>query len=104
MPDKDWDLGQSLIEKGYCTLDQGREALSIQDGMKARGVVPKTLPEVLLEKRFVTADQLREAGISVRAPAAPAMSARRSPVPQRTRRWAPAFALVAVVAVVALLL
>src|SRR5437773_10799383 len=72
--------------------------------MKAMGIVPKTLPEVLLEKKYVTAEQLREAGISVRATAGPARPARRSVIPQRTRSLAPWFALVGVVGVVALLL
>ena len=61
---KDWDLGQKLIEKEFCTLDQVREALSIQDRMKQMGVVPKPLPEILLEKGYVTEDHLASCGVA----------------------------------------
>src|ERR1043166_3203621 len=101
MPEKDWDLGQSLIEKGFCTLDQIREALSIQDRMKAMGVVPKSLPEVLLEKGYINSEQLRQVGIKVSS--APQISKAPRPAAARTtaprRNLAPHFALVAIIAI-----
>ncbi len=101
---RDWDLGQTLIEKGLCSLDQVREALSIQDRMKAMGVVPKPLPEILLEKGYVTAEQLREAGIQVTVVPKPAPRPSAVRRPERKRSPAPWFALVAASGVVALLL
>lgn len=101
MAASDWDLGQSLIERGFCTLDQVREALSIQDRMKAMGVVPKTLPEVLLEKGYVTPDQLRQAGVRVPAPRPRPAPARKF---ERRKSPAPWFALVAAAGVAAVLL
>jgi hypothetical protein len=102
MAQSDWNLGQDLIERGFCTLDQVREALSIQDRMKSMGIIPKTLPEVLLEKGYVTPDQLQTAGIRVQAPVAPKSAPPRPPRPAVKRRSpAPWFALVAAVAVIA---
>ena len=43
MAKSEWDLGQDLIERGFCSLDQVREALSIQDRMRSMGVVAKPL-------------------------------------------------------------
>jgi hypothetical protein len=102
MAKSDWDLGQDLIERGFCTLDQVREALSIQDRMKAMGILPKALPEVLLEKGFVTPEQLQAAGIRASAPVAPRPALLRAPRPIGKRRSpAPWFALVATAAVIA---
>lgn len=95
MPSSDWDAGQALIDRGFCTLDQVREAITIQDRMGKMGIVPKKLGEILLEKGYVTASQLAEAGIEVlqergyrptpRPPAARRLRRRRS--------WVPLFAL-----------
>jgi hypothetical protein len=65
----DWDLGQELVEKGVCTLDQVREALSIRDQLQRMGLKAKSLGEILVEKGFATSEQLRAVGIDVAAPA-----------------------------------
>ncbi len=79
MPKSDWDLGQLLIEKGLCTLDQVREALSIQDRMKQMGIVPKRLAEILVEKGYVEPGQAAELGIAAPPPRTAPRLAPRSP-------------------------
>jgi pentatricopeptide repeat protein len=80
MPSSDWDLGQKLIERGCCTLDQVREALSIQDQMKRMGIVPKPLVQILAEKGYVRPEQLAEFGLAVPpAPRGPRPAARALP-------------------------
>jgi hypothetical protein len=59
----DWDLAQRLIERGFCTLDQAREALALQDRMRKRGESPRPLPLVLLEKGYVNREQLAGLGM-----------------------------------------
>jgi hypothetical protein len=63
MADKDWDLGQKLIEQGACSIDQVREILSLQDRMRKTGAAPKPFPRILLEKGYVRRDQLLKAGV-----------------------------------------
>jgi hypothetical protein len=73
----DWDLAQRLIERGFCTLDQAREALAVQDRMRKRGESPPPLPRLLLEKGFVSREQLASLGLAPPpGPAAPAGPAR----------------------------
>lgn len=88
MADKDWDLGQRLIEQGACSLDQVREVLSLQDRMRKMGATPKPFVLVLLDRGVVKRDQLIRAGIPerdlpppVEAPPAPAPSAAPSTKP-----------------------
>ena len=63
MADKDWDLGQRLIEQGACSLDQVREVLSLQDRMRKMGATPKPFALVLLDRGVVKRDQLIKAGV-----------------------------------------
>ncbi len=83
----DWDQAQRLIERGFCTLDQAREAIALQDRMREMGIAPKPLPQVLLEKGYVSPGQLAEAGLAPR-PAPP-------PVPAPRDRGRPPVALFA---------
>ena len=66
MADKDWDLGQRLIELGACSLDQVREVLSLQDRMRKMGATPKPFALVLLDRGVVKREQLLQAGISAK--------------------------------------
>jgi hypothetical protein len=77
----DWDLGQELVEKGVCSLDQVREALSIRDQLKRMGLKAKSLAEILVERGTATPEQLRSAGVEVAAPAP-----RPRPSPRRLER------------------
>lgn len=103
MATSDWDFGQKLIEKGFCTLDQVREALSIQDRMKQMGVVPKPLPEILVEKGYVSDEQIASAGGTARKPAPRPSAPARPSAARRIRKKksvAPLFALAALAGVV----
>jgi hypothetical protein len=101
MATSDWDLGQDLIERGFCSLDQVREALTIQERLKQMGLAAKPLPEILLEKSYVTVDQLRQAGITATAKAPASRPPRRTAPPvATTKKAAPWFALVAAAAVI----
>ena len=89
MANSEWDLGQALVERGVCTLDQVREALSIQDRMRQMGVAPKPLAEILLEKGYAREEQLAAAGalVAPRKPAPPRPPTRtlRACAPARPR-------------------
>ena len=50
----DWDLGQRLLDREACTLDQLREAISVNDRLG------QPIDEVLLELGYVTIEQLQE--------------------------------------------
>src|SRR5262245_62491188 len=63
MADKDWDLGQKLIELGACSLDQVREVLSLQDRMRKMGAQPRPFALVLLDRGVVKREQLIKAGV-----------------------------------------
>jgi hypothetical protein len=97
MAKSEWDLGQTLMERGFCTLDQVREALSIQDRMKQMGIVPKPLEQVLLEKGYVNRSQLAQAGVvlppPVSSPPPPRVPARVSRSRPAPRAWGPLLAL-----------
>ncbi len=92
MASSDWELGQKLVEQGLCTLDQVREALSLQDQMRRMGLVPKPLAQVLLEKGYVREAQLRAAGVA--APGAAPRPALPRPSRRLERRRSPAPLLV----------
>lgn len=62
MGQTDWELGQRLIERGTCTLDQVREILSLQDRLRGMGGRSKPFARVLLEKGYARRDQLLVAG------------------------------------------
>jgi hypothetical protein len=106
MAESDWDLGQRLIEQGICTLDQVREAISIQDRMKRMGIVPKPLPQILLEKRYARPEQLAAAGVAVEVPQARPAPSRPSAARRLERRPSrrPVVALVFAAAAVGLVL
>ncbi len=71
MSSRDWDLGQALIELGFCTLDQVREALAIRELEEKKGGVPPSLEEVLLERGIATAEQMSRARERLGAPPLP---------------------------------
>ncbi len=83
MARSDWDEAQRLIELGYCTLDQAREALAAQDRMRRDGLVPKPLHLILLEMGHVSREHLAGLGLAAPAaeapPAGPPRSASRAP-------------------------
>ena len=76
--DSNWDLAQKLIERDVLSLDQAREAISIQEKL---GEGASAFPELLLERGYVTSAQLGAAGIQVKPRPKPARS---TPPPQRT--------------------
>lgn len=51
----DWDVGQKLIDLGFCTMDHLREALSLKDE------TGRAVDDLLLERGHVTAEQVGEA-------------------------------------------
>jgi hypothetical protein len=66
MADKDWDLGQRLIEQGACSIDQVREILSLQERLRQTGAAPKPFSRALLETGYVRREQLLKAGVPER--------------------------------------
>jgi hypothetical protein len=97
MSNTDWDLGQKLIEKGACSLDQVREILSLQDRMRKMGAASKPFARVLLEKGYATRDQLLGAGVAERdlPPPVEEKAAARSQAGSRRSRGPQVFAVLA---------
>lgn len=99
MTSPDWDLAQRLIERGFCTLDQAREAFAVQDRMRKRGEPPPPLSRLLLEKGVVSREQLASLGLAPpEEPPAPAAPARPGLRPSLRGVWLAAAGLASAVA------
>jgi hypothetical protein len=92
MGSADWDLGQKLIERGICTLDQVREVLSVAERLGRLGAKSRPLARLLLDRGYVTRERLREVGVEI--PADPEMPRPGDP-PQSRAPWAVAVMLAA---------
>lgn len=59
-PKEDFSFGRAVIEKGYATEKQVREALEIQARLRAMGIAPKRLGQILLERNHITREQTED--------------------------------------------
>ncbi len=83
----DWDLGQRLIERGVCSLDQVREVLSVQERLRRMGAQSKPFARVLLEKGFATREQLLGAGVAAEQLPPKIEERRPAAAPAMKRAW-----------------
>ncbi|MDQ7778401.1 MAG: protein kinase, partial [Planctomycetota bacterium] len=50
-------FGQLVVKHKFASTEQVNECVAIQSQMRAMGVVPKNLGEILLEKNYISRDQ-----------------------------------------------
>lgn len=55
----DAELIEAAIAQGYCTFAQAKECLDIQKRLVDMGLEPRSVEEILVEKKYITSDQLR---------------------------------------------
>ncbi|HEX7898981.1 MAG TPA: protein kinase [Planctomycetota bacterium] len=55
---KDYSFGQVAIRENICTFEQVKECLDIQNKLRGLGVEPKKLGDILVEKGYMTPDQV----------------------------------------------
>jgi serine/threonine-protein kinase len=53
----DYSFGQVAIRENFCTFEQVKEALDIQNKLRSLGIEPKKLGEILIEKGYLTPEQ-----------------------------------------------
>ncbi|MDQ7780340.1 MAG: serine/threonine-protein kinase [Planctomycetota bacterium] len=53
-------FGAVAVELGFCTLEQVKECIEVQVKMRALGIAPKKVGELLLEKGIITEEQARK--------------------------------------------
>ncbi len=53
----DYSFGQIAIKEGICSFDQVKECLDIQNKLRAIGIEPKKLGEILVEKGYLKPEQ-----------------------------------------------
>ena len=55
---KDYSFGQVAIRENICSFEQVKECLDIQSKLRGLGVEPKKLGDILVEKGYMTPDQV----------------------------------------------
>ncbi|MFN3484090.1 MAG: protein kinase domain-containing protein [Planctomycetota bacterium] len=54
---EDYSFGQVAIRENFCTFEQVKECLDIQNKLRGLGIEPKKLGEILIEKGYLTPEQ-----------------------------------------------
>ncbi len=59
---QDYSFGQVAIRENLCTFDQVKECLDIQAKLRTLGIEPKKLGEILVDKGYLTEEQVAKVG------------------------------------------
>lgn len=59
---QDYSFGQLAIRENICSFEQVKECLDIQSKLRTLGIEPKKLGDILVEKGYMTADQVAHIG------------------------------------------
>src|SRR5688572_31377616 len=59
---KDYSFGQVAIRENICSFEQVKECLDIQNKLRGVGVEPKELGDILVEKGYMTPEQVAHIG------------------------------------------
>ena len=67
MPETVDQVTQQVLKSQFCSAEQVQEALDIQQKMRDMGINPKPLPEVLLDKGYISKEQYSQLAVNSRS-------------------------------------